>query len=131
MYMLVRLISAHQNVLLCSSDIVWFFYGDEVYIRQPIGLSFHHLPQRKKGVYFPTLALIDLDSQKIPPTISTIFNMWPIQASSPRPERYESWSKQAKAALVGLPRWETPELKKGCVFRSPHFGHCCLMGVRH
>jgi len=113
MFMLIRLIAAHQIVLLCTSASGWLFYQGEVYNRPAIS-CFNDLPVRKgEGRYSPISTLIDTDSNDRAPSISIGFNIWPIQASSPRPKRYKSWSKQAGAALLGLPLWTMEELDKG------------------
>lgn len=37
-------------------------------------------------------------------------NIWPLQASSPEPDRWRDWAKQFKAAVIGMPQWTEEEL---------------------
>ena len=114
-FMLVRLISDGQVVVLCDSFNVNLFYGDQVY-RQAMSSNFRGLPERKGVRYHPIWALIDVDYDNRGPPMSSATNIWPVQASSPKPIRWKAWRKQNKAGLFGIPLWNTEELTKGCAF---------------
>ncbi len=115
-FMLVRLISARQVVLLCNSTAVHLFYRSQVYSRLMMVGCFEDLPQRKGAPYCPIWALIDVDYQGHGPPISSSSNIWPIQSSSPNPIRWKHWKKQNGAAMLGLPLWKMEELMEGHVF---------------
>ncbi len=114
-FMLARLISARQVVLLCDSSDVHLFYRGQVYFRSAM-FGFGGLPKRRRTPYCPIWALIDMDYQHQGPPITGSSNIWPIQASSPDPARWKHWHKQNGAALLGLPPWNMEELMKGYVF---------------
>jgi hypothetical protein len=113
-YMLVRLISAKQVVLLCDSFYTYLFHRGQVYGRlMASGLG--NLPRYRKA-YCPVWALIDMDFEERGPSIISSSNIWPIQASPPKPILWKSWSKQFGAALLGMPLWDMEELMEGYVF---------------
>jgi len=114
-FVLARLISARQVVLLCDTFTVHLFYHGKVYSR-PTQCGFGDLPKRRGAPYCPIWALIDMDYQDQGPLMSGGDRIWPIQASPPEPIRWKSWSKQNGAALLGMPLWEMDELMEGCVF---------------
>ena len=118
-YMLVRLISARQPVLLYTSTTTIFFYRGEVY-RQTTENHFWSIPIYQGG-YFPLWALIDIDSRLEPPPIEGGSRVWPIQSSSPDPIRWYRWRSQTGAALLGMHLWTMEELIQGCVFTLCHF----------
>ena len=51
--------------------------------------------------------------------LSTLYNIWPIQASSLEPRRYRIWKKHNKALLLGMPLWNADELFEGYVLSFP------------
>ena len=113
-FMLARLISAHQVVLLCGNAKIHLFYRGQVYY-QPAESDFT-LP---RSLYdHPIWSLIDVDfkDREPPESITGIRSVWPIQTSSPNPVRWKYWSKQAEAAILGMPLWTMEELVKGYVF---------------
>jgi len=114
-FMLVRLISARQVVLLCDHFVVYLFYRGKVYSQSGVS-CFDGLPTRQQARYCPIWALIDVDFQEQGPSIRRSSNIWPIQASPPGPARWRSWSKQNGAPLLGMPLWNTEELVEGYVF---------------
>ena len=127
-FMLARLISAKQVVLLSTGSRVYLFYRGKVYTRGSV--DFSYLPRRQQPqltLQFPVWALINSDGPSQPPIIDSDDNIWPIQASSPQPIRWKAWAKQRKATIVGMPLWSTDELMKGYV--STVFCHlsqlCC------
>ena len=121
-FLLARLISLKQVVLLRSSDSGLLFYHGQVYSR-PAANSFTDLPIGHMNLpedwYFPIWTLLDVDGSQAAPFITRGMNVWPIQASSPQPNRYASWRKQTGAALLGMPLWNMRELMEGYVFNFP------------
>ena len=115
MFMLVQLISAHQVVLFCGSTKVFLFYCGQVYSRSTtFGLD--DLPKRRGMYYYPIWALVDVEYQNQGPPISGMSNIWPIQATSPNPARWNAWRKQNGASVLGMPRWNTKDLIKRFIF---------------
>jgi len=113
--MLAQLISASQVVLLYQSPTIYLFYRGEVYSRSGSD-SFHYLPRRLRMEYCPIWALIDGDYEGQGPSLANNRGVWPIQASSPKPQRWKGWSKRNRATLIGMPLWNTEELVEGYVF---------------
>ena len=113
-FMLARLISARQVVVLCDNNRCYLFYAGTVYSR-PAEFGFVALPTHKESEDFPVWALIDLDFQERGPQVGSA-NVWAIQTSSPNPIRWKSWRKQHRAALLGMPLWSMEELMKGYAF---------------
>jgi len=111
----VRLISARQVVLLCDNSYVYLFYHGQVYSRRE-EFGFEGIPTHKWERYCPILTLIDVDFGNREPRITSSSKIWPIQASSPNPIRWHSWSKQNAVAVLGMPLWSMGELMKGYVF---------------
>ena len=114
-FMLTRLFSARQVVLLCNSTYAYLFYRGNVY-RRPAMYGFWDLPENPNRQYCPIPALIDVDYKNQGPSIERDANVWPIQASSPNPDRWKEWVKQNKASKLGMPLWTTEELMRGYVF---------------
>ena len=114
-FMLARLVSARQVVLLCDGFEIRLLYQGQVYSR-PSESGFRHLPKHSKKPYCPIWALIDVDFKGKEPFIPPDSNVWPIQASSPNPARWKSWAKQFISAVWGMPLWDMRELNEGCVF---------------
>ena len=54
-----------------------------------------------------------MDLLKQEPPLDLDQNVWPIQASSPNPARFDVWHKQFGAAVLGLDVWDMPELMAG------------------
>ena len=132
MFMLVRLISAHQVVLLCGSSEVFLFYCGRVYSR-PTASGLGELPRHQHEEYHPIWALVDVDYIGQGPPITNLSNIWPIQASSPNPVLWKAWSKQTNASILGMPRWNTEDLIKGFVFSLfslPLIRPCHSKGIR-
>jgi hypothetical protein len=122
-FMLARLISARQVVLLCDNGMVYLFYCGKVYSQQTES-GFQGLPRRQRTRYCPIWALIDVGFGDQGPPVSLSSNMWPIQTTSPNPRRYKSWRKQNGAALLGMRIWEMEELIEGYVFSL--FSHSAI-----
>lgn len=64
--------------------------------------------------------LIDHDISTSEP-ISSLHDgdtVFPIQASSPNPNRFKTWAKVRQAALWGLPLWNEAELNKAYAFHN-------------
>ena len=101
-FMLVWLLSARQVVLLCDSSVVFLFYRCQVYSRS-LKSGFDDLPTRLGTSYCPVWALIDTDDNDRGPPFTSHSNIWPIQTSSPNSVRWKSWSKQNRAATLGMP----------------------------
>jgi len=114
-FMLARLISARQVVLPRKPTQVHLFYYGQVYSR-PTVLGLEGLPENAQTPHFPIWALVDADLRKGEPPIIDTSNVWPIQASSPNPARWDSWSEQYRAAELGMPLWNMEELMEGYVF---------------
>jgi len=115
-FLVVRLLSLNQVVLLCDSDDAVLFYQGQVYTR-PAKDAFKDLPVNRG--YFPVWTPIDADSMTGGPSVKRRYDIWAVQASSPHPDRYKSWRKQTGAALLGMSLWDLRELLKGCVFSFP------------
>jgi hypothetical protein len=114
-FVLARLLSARQVVLLCTSKEIHLFYRGEVYFR-PTASSFEELPERLGSEYYPIWTLIDVDFKKEESVIPEGANIWPIQASSPNSSRWKVWQNHFGAAVWGMPLWNMEELIKGYVF---------------
>jgi len=114
-FMLARLVSARQVVLICDNHKIHLFFYGQVYSRSA-GSGLEDLPKRLPKQYFPIWALIDADLQKQGTPFSRRSNIWPIQASFPNPVQWETWSKQYGAAMLGMPLWNVEELMEGYVF---------------
>ena len=112
MFMLARLLSAHQVVLLCDNYKLFLFFRRQVYY-QSTG-SYITLPQSP----YPIWSLIDVDFQDQGPPYDITGDryVWPIQTSSPNPVRWHCWTKQIGAAILGMPLWTMEELIEGYVF---------------
>jgi len=72
-----------------------------------------YLPAHKAPEGCRIWTLINVDFLKANPPISSDSGIWPIQASSPNPVRWDSWQKQKRAAIFGMPLWTAEELKEG------------------
>ena len=115
-FMLARLISAKQVVLVYSASRVLLFYQGTVYMRGQA--SFLYIPTHKRDKSFCAWALVDADSSSQGPTIEVHHRIWPLQASSPQPTRWKGWSKQFQAAMLGMPLWNEKELMEGYVLTA-------------
>jgi hypothetical protein len=113
--MLARLASAYQVVLLCDISDVFLFYRGKVYFR-PDSSGFRNLPESQGKTYCPVWALIDVDFRETGPRFTGSSNIWPIQTSSPNPNRWKLWREQLGAPLLGMPLWSMEELMKGYAF---------------
>ena len=124
-FLLAWLISAQQVVLLSTAPTVLLFYQGKVYQRE--AAFFTYIPTHK---FFHAWALIDADFKAQEVILNPRHNIWPIQASSPQPTRWQGWGKQFKAALLGMPLWNMEELKEGyviaasCNLSTVSFGRC-------
>ena len=116
-FMLARLISLHQVVLLCGPSIAHLFYRGQVYSRSTES-CFVNLPTCEDSPYCPIWALVDMDLRKQEPPFVKNINFWPIQTASPDNFRWATWRKQFGAALLGMPLWDMKELMEGYVFSS-------------
>ena len=114
--MLAQLILAKQAVLLVFPTQLYLFYCGKAYYRND--LDFNTIPLR--GIRGRMWALINSDSKKEGVVLDVGFRIWPIQASSPRPERWKSWITQFNGNLWGMPLWEMDELNKGYVSLYNH-----------
>ena len=113
MFMLARLLSAHQVVLLCDNAIIYLFFRRKVYYQS--AESYIVLPQSRHPIW--TLIDVDYQDREPPNTITDSRSIWPIQTS---PVRWKNWRKQTKAAMLGMPLWTMEELVKGYVPSSCH-----------
>jgi len=114
-FMLARLFSVQQVVLLSDGPDIYLFYRGKVY-RRPAELSFENLPKNPNREYCPIPALVVGDFNDWASFLYRDANVWPIQASSPQPKRWKHWVKQYNAATLVMPLWSTEELMKGYVF---------------
>ena len=121
-FMLARLISTRQVVVLCDNRRSYLFYAGTVYSRSA-EFGFMNLPERQATRYFPVWALIDVDFENRGPNLAST-NVWPIQASCPNPVLWHAWRKQHRAALLGMPLWSMEELMAGYVFTCSLFLPC-------
>jgi len=122
-FMLVKLISAGQVVLLYNPPEVYLFYHGQVYSRLAKD-GFESLPKHRRMTYCPIWALIDGDygSQGLPIGLSPV--TWPVYASSPSPTRWTPLLEQNGATLLGMPLWNMEELLQGYVLPSAiNLGH--------
>ena len=113
-FMLTRLISEAQALLLCSNSLIHLFYRGQAYSRSTAS-GFEGLPERRQTDYCPIWALVDMDYLNQEPPIGDE-NIWPIQASYPNPGQWKAWLKQEGGALLGLPPWNMEDLMEGYVF---------------
>jgi len=113
-FMLVKLISAGQVVLLHDPPKIFLFYQGSVYSRLvENGLSY--LPKYRTA-YCPIWTLIDGDCPKDEGSAIAFSPFaWPVQVSPPDPSRWKSWSKRSGATLLGMPLWNMEELVQGYV----------------
>ena len=124
-FMLVRLISARQVVLLCKNSDVYLFYHGQVYHRlgEP---GFNNLPECQSRSYYPIWTLIHAEPIQEPPVWGSS-NIWPIQTSSPNPLRWDGWSRRYGAAVLGMPLWDMEELMEGYVFSFSSINLGCVV----
>ena len=114
-FMLAKLISAGQVVLFYHPPKVYLFYHGRVYPRLA-AYGFEVLPEHRTA-YYPIWALIDGDCPKgRGPAMSSNPFAWPVQATSPDPSRWESWSRKNGATLLGMPLWNVEELVETVCF---------------
>ena len=125
-FMLARLISAKQVVLVSTGSKVLLFYQGTVYKREPPFFSCG--PTHKLDKSFCAWALIDADSKAQGPLISASDYIWPIQASSPQPTQWKQWGKQLNAAVLGMPVWNMEDLKERYVLTA--FWHLSTLSFR-
>ena len=111
--MLARLISANQVILLSTGSTLFLFYQNEVHKRETT--YFTCLPTHQINQDYPIWTLINVDALRQAPLIDSTHMIWPIQASSPNPSRWKTWSKQRNAAELGMPLWDVDELMAGYV----------------
>jgi hypothetical protein len=114
-FLLARLISARQVVLLYGVSGIRLFFKGRVYSR-PAVYGFGSLPRRPGAQYSPIWMLTDIDNKSEALPFPTGLKVWPIQASSPNPARWKVWQKQYGAALWGMPLWDMKELMEGYAF---------------
>jgi len=126
--MLARLISARQVVVLYQSGHLILFYSGQAYIR-PTREGFDYVPLPRGENKHPVWALINCDSGTCEPTLYASDQVWPIQASTPDPIRWRTWSKRLNAARWGLPLWTIDELVFGYVFRGFLSRKCLSLSV--
>ena len=118
----MRLISARQVVLLCNGRTTYLFYCGNVYSR-PTDSGFENLPGHPD--VHPIWALINLDFKDQGPPIEEGVNVWPIQASSPNPVRWNLWLQRTQGALLGFPKWSVKELAEGYVLNLSPLSTVC------
>ena len=114
--MLARLISANQPILLLTQSTLYLFYQGTVSKRN--GTNFLYIPTHKRDKQFTMWTLIDSDDKTAPPPIANGSLIWPIQACSPNPIRWKTWSKQREAAIWGMPLWDRKELDEGYILAT-------------
>ena len=114
-FLLVWLLSAHQVTILCDVRSTYLFYHGVVYTR-PTASGFVNIPEHKTSGYYPIWAPIDMAFLKKEPPVCDDSTIWPVQASSPNPIRWEMWLKQLNGSLLGMPRWNRKDLAEGYVF---------------
>jgi hypothetical protein len=114
-FMLARLISARQVVLLCDNSDTYLFYRGSVHSRPTEPNGFKNIPTRNKG-YYPVWTLVDFDPQDREPPLIRSTGVSPVQASSPNPIRFQSWAKKNGAALLRIPVWSVDDLVAGYDF---------------
>ena len=115
--MLARLLSLRQVVLLCDNIDIYLFYRGKVYHTEKFTSGI--LPTKRPGIeYCPIWGLIDVDSenQAPPASITSGVDIWPIQTSSPKPDRWHTWIKYTQGAVLGMSLWNVRELMSGYVF---------------
>jgi len=107
--MLVRLMAADQVVLLVNSSGLYLFYHGKVHFRKD--RHFQGIPKCRTTYHVWTL--VDADNLTEGPSFDFDSIIWPIQASSPNPDRFVGWVKQYEAPTLGMPLWSMEELIKG------------------
>ncbi|KIJ34813.1 hypothetical protein M422DRAFT_34915 [Sphaerobolus stellatus SS14] len=125
-YALICLIKKRQPVAFATNSLVYLFYDNRVWFTSAdINNVFFPLerlvtdPEECSPFLF---VLIDHDistTEPIPPLHSGS-NVFPIQASSPSPNRFKTWAKVRNAALWGLPLWDETELNKALRCQSQY-----------
>ena len=97
--------------------MILFFRG-KVYTRK-VESGFGDLPERQLK-YCPIWTLVDMDFAPGEPPLDRGDDVWPIQATSPKPVRWRGWAKQHSAPVLGMPLWDMEELMKGFVHPFCH-----------
>ncbi|KIJ55363.1 hypothetical protein M422DRAFT_151745, partial [Sphaerobolus stellatus SS14] len=116
-YALICLIKKRQPVAFATDNLVYLFYDNRVWFTSA----------QTSNVFFPRGRLVT-DSEERPflfvlidhdistaepiPSLHSGRNVFPIQASSPSPNRFKTWAKVRNAALWGLSLWDETELNK-------------------
>ena len=108
MFLLARLISARQVVILGNKIKSNLFYRGKVYRKMQYLGDLPTLFQNEREQ--PAWALIDGDCMtEVPFTMNA--QIWPILATSPQPIRWQqSWGRQLNAFMWGMPKWNFEEL---------------------
>ena len=114
-FLLVWLLSANQVAIWCDPDSIYLFYHGVVYSR-PTASRFVNLPRHNTSDYYPIWAPIDMDSEKKEPPVRPNHAIWPVQASSPNPVRWEIWFKYLNGSKLGMPQWNRADLARAYVF---------------
>jgi hypothetical protein len=106
-FLLARLISARQVVVLGDKTEIHLFYNGNVYKKNHYINELPTLSRDKRVQNVWTL--IDGDGMTNVPFGMSV-KIWPILATSPQPQRWKSWYKQLGAPIWGMPKWNVDEL---------------------
>ncbi|KAF9779833.1 hypothetical protein BJ322DRAFT_344792 [Thelephora terrestris] len=119
-FMLARLISNGQVVLLFDNARAHLFYRGQVHYRVMTdvidGLPRLTRPGRKSPIW----TLVDADIYPLGPPVGGNRDIWPIHATSPKRDRWKVWRKMNDAALWGMPKWSMEELIRGLCLRADY-----------
>ena len=114
-YLLARLLQRKQVVLFSvNSDTRFLFYHNEVRRAPRNCVSESNLPKPKSPAGF-MWSLIDLKQEEAPGAHLINRPTFPVQTTSPNPERYRVFLKDNNPKFTGLPLWTREELARGYV----------------
>ncbi|KIJ23241.1 hypothetical protein M422DRAFT_39715 [Sphaerobolus stellatus SS14] len=125
-YALVCLIKKRQPVAFATNNLVYLFYDNRVWftpaetsnVSFPLGRPVTDSEER-----WPFLFVLidhDISTSEPIPQLHAGEDVFPIQASSPSPNRFKTWAKARNAALWGLPLWDETELNKALHLQSQY-----------
>ncbi|KAI0739476.1 hypothetical protein C8Q80DRAFT_1274537 [Daedaleopsis nitida] len=110
-YILARLLSEKQVVILYTTEYVFLFYQQRVYYHPEVPGVLSRLPRtRSKHLLW---MLVDMDFVKRGPHLGIDLHVWPILASSPNRERWIGLTAQYDVRVWGMELWTREELISG------------------
>lgn len=124
--MLICLITLRKTVVFRVEMETRLFYQNEVYTLPPL----YNLRPLANHINDVVWCLIDNDPEKTCPPNNLVVAcnyLFPIQVSSPNRNRYDVWTKQCTATILGMPLWSKKDLEAGRVIALPLTSFCFLI----